>query len=716
MTKKHPGFRRIKSVIFYLLVLFVFGLAIAVGLFLYIAKDVPSPDTIVSRRISESTKIYDRTGTRLLYNIHGEEKRTIISWENIPDAVKWATLTSEDTSFYSHSGLDFKGITRALWKNLITFDITQGGSTITQQLIKNALLEKGETPPQKITRKIKEAVLSIEIERRFSKEQIFWMYLNQIPYGSNAYGIESASQTFFRKPAKDLSLAQAALLASLPKAPTYYSPYGSQLEELLGRKNYILSRMRAGGYISNEDYQTALAEKLEFSPSRETITAPHFVIMVKEYLTKKYGEEIIQNGGLSVYTTLDVDLQTMAEETVSKYAALNQKSYKANNAALVAIDPRTGQLLTMIGSRDYFDIANEGNFNVALAKRQPGSAFKPFVYAAALEKGYPDSTILFDVKTEFNPHCSANGNQPKDQFGIDCYHPQNYDGRFNGPVTMRQSLGRSLNIPSVKLLYLAGINYTIDLASKMGITTLNENRQNFGLSLVLGGAEVKLLDLVSAYGVFANDGLKEELNFILKIEDADGQTLEEYKPKEDRVLDSRFARMISNLLSDNQARAPVFGPNSSLYFPDRPVAAKTGTTQDNKDAWVIGYTPSLAAGVWVGNNDNTPMTRQGAGISASGPLWHEFMATALKNTPPEEFLDPDPEEVSKIMLDGSYLYRHQDSTGDEVQEIHDILRYIDKDSPREDFPAAPENDPQYKNWEAAVQSYFSVPAPPAKLP
>lgn len=706
MLKRRRFWRLVKAILLLVFVLGVSGLAFGVGMFLYIAKDVPSSDTIVSRRISESTKIYDRTGTRLLYNIHGEEKRTIISWENIPSAVKWATLASEDTSFYSHLGLDFKSIVRASWKNLITWDITQGGSTITQQLIKNALLGPGETSIQKITRKIKETILSVEIERRFSKDQIFWMYLNQIPYGSNAYGIEAASQTFFNKPAKDLSLAQAALLASLPKAPTYYSPYGSRQEDLLGRKNYILSRMHEVGYISEKDYQIALAEKLEFSPSQELITAPHFVIMVKEYLTKKYGEEMVQNGGLNIYTTLDVDLQIMAEDLVSKYAALNQKLYKANNAALVAIDPRTGQIMTMVGSRDYFDVANEGNFNVALARRQPGSAFKPFVYAAALEKGYPDSTILFDVKTEFNPLCSPDGDQLKDQFGMDCYHPQNYDGHFNGPITMRQSLGRSINITSVKLLYLAGIDYTIDLASRMGLTTLNENRQNLGLSLVLGGAEVKLLDMVSAYGVLANDGLREQPSFILKIEDSNNRVWEEFKPKEDRVLQPPIARMISNMLSDNQARTPVFGPNSSLYFPDRPVAAKTGTTQDNKDAWVVGYTPSLAVGVWVGNNNNTPMTRQGAGISASGPLWHEFMATALKNTSPEEFLDPDPEEVPKIMLDGSYLYYRQDPTGNPLQEIHTILHYVNRDSPRGDWPTVPAHDSQYQNWETAIQNYL----------
>lgn len=700
--------RLLKSLLFFSFILVVFSLVLGIGVFLYAAKDVPSPETIVSRRISESTKIYDRTGNHVLYDIHGEEKRTIISWENIPENVKSATLASEDDDFYAHQGLDFKGIIRALWRNLSTLDITQGGSTITQQLIKNALLGQGQTYRQKITRKIREAVLSIEIERRFSKDQIFWMYLNQIPYGSNSYGIESASQTFFGKPAKELSLPEAALLAALPKAPTYYSPYGNHLEELLERKDYILRRMKDLGYISEEDYQKTAAEKVVFKPSQEIIAAPHFVMMVRDYLTKKYGEETVQNGGLKVYTTLDIDLQHLAEEVVAKYAEINQKSYKAGNAALVATDPRTGQILTMVGSKDYFDTAHEGNFNVALAQRQPGSAFKPFAYAAALERGFTDSTILFDVETEFNPRCSPDSKQEKDEFGLECYNPQNYDARFRGPVTMREALAQSLNIPSVKIAYLAGTDDIINLASRMGISTLEINRQNFGLSIVLGGAEVKLLDIVSAYGILANDGLREYPSFILKVEEPNGDLLEEFKPKQERVLEPQIARTITNILSDNLARSPVFGPNSSLYFPNRPIAAKTGTTQENRDAWVIGYTPSLSVGVWVGNNNNTPMTRQGAGISASGPMWHEFINQALKDKPAEDFLDPDPLTVSKIMLNGSYLNTPSNEASLEnsslAPEVHTILHYIDKNDPQGAFPTDPFGDPQYKNWEAAVQA------------
>ena len=346
---------------------------------------------------------------------------------------------------------------------------------------------------------------------------------------------------------------------------------------------------------------------------------------------------------------------------------------------------------------------------MATAQRQPGSAFKPFAYAAALEKGFTDSTILFDFKTEFNPECLADNSQEKDKFGLNCYHPQNYDGRFRGPVTFRQALSQSLNVPSVKVLYLAGVDITIDLAQALGISTLEKNRKDFGLSLVLGGAEVKLLDMVSAYGVFANDGLRQASSFILRVEDVEGNILEEYKPKEERVIEPQIARMISNMLSDNKTRTAVFGPNSSLYFPDRPVAAKTGTTQENRDAWVLGYTPGLSVGVWVGNNDNTSMTKQGAGISAAGPIWHEFLAKVLKDTPVEDFLQPDPLESTKIMLNGEYLRPDIESDTADTPEVHTILYYVNKDKPQEEIPSDPSQDPQFKNWEEAVQTNkFSI--------
>ena len=674
---KHPY----KALPMLFLWLVVVGAISFLVLFIYIELTLPAPESIAVRKITESTKIYDKTGEVLLYDIHGEEKRTIIPWDQIPESAKEATLASEDADFYNHKGLDVSGILRALLKDIRDLDLSQGGSTITQQLVKKTLLGDEKT----LTRKIKEALLSIEVEKRYTKDEILWMYLNQIPYGSNAYGIEAASKTFFGKTASELTVNEAAILASLIKAPSYYSPYGNHTDELTVRKNSLLERMLALTFITTEEYEEAVSGEVAFSSNIENIQAPHFVIMVKEYLENKYGQDAVESGGLKVITTLDAELQTAAEETVSKYAEINKERYKASNAALVAIDPKTGEILSLVGSADYFDIENEGNFNVTTAKRQPGSAFKPFAYAVAFQKGYPDFTVLFDAKTEFSPNCSPDAVGEKDEYGLDCYHPRNYDGRFRGPVTMRQALAQSLNVPSVKTLYLAGVSDALDLAEKMGITTLQE-RSRFGLSLVLGGAEVKPVDLVSAYSVFANDGIRNPWYFIKGIESADGTVLENNVPDPRRVLDAQTARLVSDVMSDNSARAPVFGYSSSLYFPGRSVAAKTGTTQENRDAWVIGYSPTVATGVWVGNNRQESMTQEGAGISAGGPMWHEFMAKALAKFPNEEFIKPDLVSSSKPMLNGSY----------DNSDPHNILYYVDRSSD------------QFENWEWSVRRFFGL--------
>lgn len=678
--------------------LFVLGSIVFLSAFLFLERTLPDPETIATRKIGESTKIFDKTGKILLYDIHGEQKRTIVPWDQIPTSIKNATLASEDINFYNHKGFDVKGIFRAFFNNLRRLRLSQGGSTITQQLVKNALLGQEKT----FSRKIKEIILSIEIERRFSKDQIFWMYLNQIPYGSNAYGIEAASETFFNKNASDLSLEEAATLAALIRATTYYSPYGNHVNELLIRKDSILLKMKNLGYITETEYASASKEQIVFTPLLEKIPAPHFVIMVKEYLMQKYGENTVENGGLNIITTLDATFQSIAEETVTKYAAINKEKYKANNAALVAIDPKTGDVLALVGSKDYYNIAEEGNFNVITANRQPGSAFKPFAYAAALSKGYPDSTVVFDLKTEFNPNCSPDGLQIKDQYGLDCYHPQNYDEQFRGPVSFRQGLAQSLNVLSVKVLYLGGVSDTIDLAEKMGITTLTD-RSQFGLSLVLGGAEVHPIDLVSAYGVFANDGIRNPWSIIKKIQTSSGQILEEKKEENIRVLDSQVARVINDMLSDNSARSPVFGYSSSLYLPGYSVAAKTGTTQENRDAWVVGYSPALAAGVWTGNNSNESMTKQGAGISASGPLWNSFMSQVLPLLPNENFENPTPVNSGKPMLDGNYFYKKDENSN---QEVHTILFYVDRNSPLGPFPDNPAKDSQFNNWEWPITQKF----------
>lgn len=723
------------------------------------AKDLPNPEKLADYRISESTKIYDRTGTVVLYDIHGEEKRTIIPFDQMPDYVKEATLVTEDVNFYHHFGLDLKGILRAIWADITGRNLSQGGSTITQQFIKKTFL----SPEKTFSRKIKEAILSIELEIIYPKDKIFEGYLNQIPYGSNAYGIEAAAQTFFRKPAKDLTLAESALLASLPQAPTYYSPYGSHLDDLKSRQKYVLDRMAKFGYVTQEEADKASTENLSFSPIKTSIKAPHFVMYARELLEKEYGEDYIEKAGLKVYTTLDWDLQQLAEEIINKGVKTNEKKYKSFNGALVATDPKTGQILAMVGSKDYFadslpqtcspgsNCKFEPNVNVAIRDRQPGSSFKPFAYATAIKKGYPPQTVLFDLPTEFNASCPPSGGY--DSFdGNKCYNPQNYDGRFRGPVTMRQSLAQSLNIPSVEMLYLAGVNDTINLAQDMGITTLKDRRR-YGLALVLGGGEVKLIDMVAAYGVFANDGIQKEKSLILKIETADGKILKEREEKSEKVMEPQVARIISDILSDNSARAPVFGSASPLYLGVRPAAVKTGTTQEYRDAWTIGYTPSLVAGVWAGNNDNTPMTKEGAGMAAAAPLWNEFIKRAYEikannQTEPEgnspfkeqisspsspsgfsefslpaqieEFIKPEPLTASKSILNGQAFSERifkidkisgklaTDSTPPDMieeqsyKEAHNILFYVEKDSPLGSAPTNPNNDPQFTNWETPV--------------
>lgn len=689
----------------FLLWFIVIGAILFFSFIIYIQRTLPDPNSIANRKVSESTKIYDRTGEVLLYDIHGEEKRTIISWEQIPDSLKNATLAAEDSSFYSHGGFDVRGIIRSLFNDITSLSLSQGGSTITQQLVKQTLLGSEKTA----LRKIKELFLSIELERKFSKDQIFWMYLNQIPYGSNTYGVQEASKAFFNKNASELTLNESAVLSALPQAPSYYSPYGNRVDGLITRKNGILANMKKLGFISDVEYEQAIAEDItkSFHSSTENITAPHFVIMVKEYLASKYGEDAIESSGFNIITTLDTDLQESAESVVSKYSIINKTKYRASNAALVAVNPKNGNVLALVGSSDYFDVANQGNFNVATSGpgRQPGSSFKPFAYAVAFQKGYPDSTILFDFKTEFNPSCSPDGNQFRDQYGLACYSPRNYDGIFRGPVTLRQALGQSLNIPSVKTLYLAGIPETIGLAQKMGITTLTEPNR-YGLSLVLGGAEVHPIDMASAYGVFANDGIRNPWRIIQRIEDASGHIIEESKDQPQRVLDTQTARLMNNILSDNSARAAVFGYNNSLYFPGYEVGAKTGTTQENKDGWVAGFTPSISTVVWTGNNDNKSMTAAGAGISAAGPMWHEFMAKALSTLPRESFPQPEPVTSSKIMLNGNFTYTPSDGG---PAQYHEILYYVDRNNPLGPYPSNPNTDPQFSNWDWPVIQTYGVP-------
>jgi len=624
--KKRKRKRIILSFFFFFVFCFLLTALTALSLFVYYAKDLPRPEKFTERVFAQSTKIFDRTGKIVLYELYGEEKREIIPLSEIPEHLKWAIISAEDAKFYSHRGIDINAIFRSLWTDIKLGKPVYGGSTISQQLIRSTFLSLEKTPK----RKIREIILTIELERRYSKDQILEWYLNQVPFGPNIYGVEAAAQTFFEKRTKDLTLAESALLASLIRAPSYLSPYGNHLDELLARKNYILDRMAQEGYITQKEAEEAKKQELVFAKEGHSIKAPHFVLYVKEQLIQKYGKDFLEKKGLKIYTSLDWDLQKIAEKAVEEGVERN-KRYRAYNASLVAINPKTGEILAMVGSADWFgESFPEGcipgknclfdpKVNVATYKigRQPGSSFKPFVYATAFEKGYKDTYVVIDEPTNFGIY----GGKP--------YTPQNYDSKFRGPVTLRQALAQSLNVPSVKVLaYLAGVEDSIKTAKKMGITTLNKPSHFYGLSLVLGGGEVKLLDMVSAYGVFATEGLRVPPVSVLKIEDADGNIIEETKKSPRRVLDPESARLINDILSDNKARTPMFGPKSALYFENYQVAAKTGTTNNFKDAWTIGYTPSLVAGVWVGNNDNSPMARQ-PGVVLAAPIWRQFMEKAV---------------------------------------------------------------------------------------
>lgn len=698
----------LKTFLYFMLWGFVGFLIFAIGVMAYFTKDLPSPEGLSGRHVNESTKILDRKGETVLYEIHGEENRTAIPFDKMPKCIKDATLSAEDSEFYNHHGLDFKAILRAAISDIIGGSKAQGASTITQQLVKNSVLDRSKT----FKRKIKEAILSLELEQKFSKDEILEMYLNQIPYGSNAYGVQSAAQTFFGKDAENLSLSECATLAAIPKAPTYYSPYGNNTEELKGRSDWVLSRMAELGYITEQEAEIAKQDNAvkRVVPFFKEIKAAHFVMFVKDWLLDKYGEEAVQSGGFKVYTTLDFEKQQWAEEAVRAGAERNEKNYNSKNAALVSINPKNGEILAMVGSRDYFDKENDGNVNVATRLRQPGSSFKPFVYAMAFAKGYSPDTILFDVKTNF-------------KVGDKDYIPQNFNGNFNGPVSMREALASSLNIPAVKALYLVGVDNAVDFAKSMGISTLTDTK-NYGLALVLGGGAVTLLQETSAYGVFANDGIRHEPQVVLKIEDSSGKVIyEKPESKGRRVIPEEVARSINSVLSDNGARAKVFGSHSPLYIDGFNVAAKTGTTQEFKDGWTVGYTPQVVTGVWTGNNDNSS-TRAGEGLYVAAPIWNEYMSKFLPTVLREKFIEPtNAKKPDKMMLNGKsgeeIEVRIDKKTGllaeDDCPDkytkkkkflnAHSILYYVDRDDPLGPIPKKPQEDPMFKYWEEGVQKW-----------
>jgi len=702
--------RRLFSVIAFLVV--AGGLAASLGLAVLLAvasRDLPDPSRLIQRTVPQSTKIYDRTGESLLYELHREERRTWRSLDDIAPHAKWATIAVEDRTFYEHRGFRFRSLLRALLVNVASGGAAQGGSTITQQLVKNAIL----TPEKTYRRKLRELLLAYRVEQKLSKDEILTLYLNEIPYGATAYGVEAASQTYFGKSAKDLDLIESALLAALPKAPTRLSPYGSHRDELLARSHFILDRMVEQGYVTADEAGRAKRVDVlaRIKPRREQITAPHFVMYVRELLTERYGERMVEEGGLKVVTTLDRTVEDAADQAIAKHEKRNAEKYRASNAALVAIDVPTGQLLAMVGSKDFFNEEIQGQVNVAVRPRQPGSSFKPIVYAAGFTKGYTTEALLEDVATTFPTPVGA-------------YEPKNYDEKERGLVTIRKALAGSLNIPAVKMLELVGIDTALDLAERLGYTTLGD-RSRFGLSLVLGGGEVKLLEHTAAFATLAAEGVRRPVAAILRVEDRGGHVLEEWRPSEDtRVLDEDVARNITSVLTDNDARSFMFGPRSPLAFPDRAVAAKTGTTNDWRDAWTMGYTPSLAVGVWVGNNDNRPMQQRSDGSFVAAPIWRLFLDAVLKDKSAESFTPPAPipsdlkpvlrgEDPGRtvVRIDRTTGKRATASTPPELVEerefrvLHTILHHVRRDDPRGLPPERPEDDPMYRPWEDALASW-----------
>ncbi|HEY4525540.1 MAG TPA: transglycosylase domain-containing protein [Candidatus Paceibacterota bacterium] len=672
-----------------LLVGFIAAVISAVYLFV-VYKTLPSVEEIETRRVPQSTRIYDREHKVVLYEISGSEKRIVVPFGEISQHLKDATVSIEDQNFYEGPAFDWRGIVRAVWVNLKQGRIAQGGSTITQQLARNAFLTLDKT----IARKIKELLLAIRLSRHYTKDQILGLYLNEIPYGPTIYGAGKASSVYFNKENKDLTIAESAILAAIPKAPSYYSPWGIHTKELMARQRVILKKMFDLGKISKEEYEAALSEKTEFAIQNTGLKAPHFAMMVQDYLVKTYGEDLVRTGGLDVTTTLNWDVQQAAEEAVVTGAERNEKLYQGKNAALVAQDPKTGQILALVGSKDYFDIANEGNFNVATqGLRQPGSALKPFIYLTAFSLGYTPQTTIFDTATEFriSDRCPTipDLDAPNDY----CFHPQDFDGYFRGPVEMRQALAWSLNIPAVKTLYLVGIPNALKTLNTFGLTTLNDPSR-YGLSLVLGGGEIRLVDLVGAYSVLAADGIKHNQSVVMEVKDSNGTILESYQDSSNQVFDQNLVRHVNKILSNTELRAGLLQGSIGLtIFPGHQLALKTGTTNDYRDAWAMGYTPNLAVGVWAGNNNNAPMQKKGSSLLAAIPMWHDFLSKIINNVPVGDFVEPVQLIRENPVLNGDFSPDGQ---------IHSLLFYIDKNNPLGPKPENPNKDPQFNNWESAV--------------
>lgn len=654
------------------IIAFIFALCFF--MFFAIIVTLPNVDNVRNLVAAQSSLILDRNG-EILYAIHGDENRKIIPGDQISPYAGLAVMAIEDDEFYEHHGVDFKAFLLAVCGEFHLCNTSRGGSTITQQFVKNAFL----SPERSYTRKAKEIILSLQIEARYSKDEIMEMYLNRIPYGANIYGVEVAAQTFFGKPAAQLTIAESAILAAIPKAPTHYSPYGNNKyvqvdlseEEILrqdirteqelvdfitkgligktytygegeeardiyvkGRVDFVLERMLELEYITQEEHDAALEEShgIEFQPFREDITAPHFVMYVRQVLEETYGKEALEKGGLRITTTLDIEKQEAADAAVESRAEINEEQFGATNAALVSLDPDTGEILAMVGSKDFWNDEIDGKVNVTLRPRLPGSSFKPIAYAAAFLQGYAPSTVVYDVRTKFGSW----------------YEPENFDGEFWGPINFRNALGASRNIPAVKAGHLAGIPNVIDLARKMGID-LNQPDDWYGLSLALGAGEARPLDMAIAYAVFASGGYKIDPVAILKVEDRSGNILEEYKApdKKKLVLDPQVAYLINNVLSDPSARPDEYW-RAQLTIPGQVNGAKTGTSNKKKDGqnypfdlWTIGYTRNLVTAVWAGNADGTHVRWNASGLDTAGRIWKNYMVEATKEMARTEFERPE---------------------------------------------------------------------------
>jgi len=622
-------------VFFGLIGCFVLGLI----MFFWFSRDLPTPGKLSANNFSQSTKIFDRNGI-LLYDIYKDQNRTYVTLDQIAKTVQQATISIEDKDFYNNQGFSITGYLRALRNAIFSMHISGGGSTLTQQLVKNTLLSSEQT----IARKIKEFILAIQVDNKYTKNQILELYFNATPYGGATLGVEAAAERYFGKKAKDLDLTESVILAGMPQSPSYYSPYGQNPKAYIQRSKEVLTRMREDGYITQkqEDDTVKKLPTVAFQSQDHNIKAPHFSLYVKDLLVKQFGESVVEQGGLQVTTTLDYKLEEKAEAIV-KEEVDNAKSLKVGNGASIVLDPKNGEILAMIGSRDFFDQTQGGQFNVITqALRQPGSSIKPVTYATALEKGYTAATLLMDTPTAF-----PGGADQKD------YTPKNYDGKFHGPMQLRFALGSSINIPAVKLLALVGIKNMLSTAYDMGISTLSptdDNVNKFGLSLTLGGGEVRPIELAAAYTAFANQGYRSEPIAILKVTDPKGKILFEQKEVvKKQVLSPEVAFIISHVLLDNNARLITFGVNSYLNVSNYTIAVKTGTTDDKRDNWTIGWTPSILVATWVGNNDNSQMGNVASGVTGAAPIWRRVILEALKGKLAEDFKKPD--DVIAVSID-----------------------------------------------------------------